>query len=124
MLSEYQLFGSKANNGFGWKMGDVVGAQEVSVPMSEPLAQARSTFMYFAGLLAGIFLLLLVLLNVLLHFFVIRPVTEMSRIPDEVSLGKLGLPEYVVRGSDEIASLSASFNRMRRSLEEALKESG
>lgn len=124
MLAEYQLVGSKANNGFGWKMGDVVGAQEVSVPMSEPLAQARSTFMYFAGLLTGIFLLLLVLLNVLLHFFVIRPVTKMSRIADGVSLGKLGLPEYVVRGSDEIASLSASFNRMRRSLEEALKESG
>ena len=80
--------------------------------------------MYFAGLLAGIFLLLLVLLNVLLHFFVIRPVAEMSRIANEVSLGKLGLPEYVVRGSDEIALLSASFNRMRRSLEEALKESG
>jgi HAMP domain-containing protein len=124
MLAEYQLFGSKANNGFGWKMGDVVGAQEVSVPMSEPLKQARSTFVYFAGLLTGIFLLLLVLLNVLLHFFVIRPVTEMSRIANEVSLGKLGLPEYVVRGSDEIALLSASFNRMRRSLEEALKESG
>ena len=47
MLAEYQLFGLKADNGFGWKMGDVVGAQEVSVPMSEPLAQARSTFMYF-----------------------------------------------------------------------------
>jgi protein-histidine pros-kinase len=48
----------------------------------------------------------------------------MSRIANEVSLGKLGLPEYVVRGSDEIALLSASFNRMRRSFEEALKESG
>jgi protein-histidine pros-kinase len=48
----------------------------------------------------------------------------MSRIADAVSLGKLDLPEYVVKGSDEIASLSASFNRMRRSLEEALKESG
>jgi protein-histidine pros-kinase len=48
----------------------------------------------------------------------------MSRIADAVSLGKLDLPEYVVKGSDEIASLSASFSRMRRSLEEALKESG
>jgi HAMP domain-containing protein len=124
MLVEYQLSGSRANNGFGWKMGEIVGAQGVSVPMSEPLKQARSTFIYFAGLLTGVFLFLLVLLNILLHFFVIRPVTEMSRIANEVSLGKLGLPEYVVRGSDEIALLSAAFNRMRRSLEEALKESG
>lgn len=123
MLAEYQLSGSKANNGFGWKMGEVVGAQEVSVPMSEPLQKARYAFMYFAGLLAGTFLLLLVVLNVLLHVFVIRPVTRMSRIANEISLGR-SLPEYVVKGSDEIAVLSASFNRMRRSLEEALKESG
>jgi protein-histidine pros-kinase len=124
MLAEYQLVGSRANDGFGWKMGDIVGAQEISVPVAAPLERARSTFMYFVALLVGIFLLLIVLLNVLLHFFVIRPVAEMSRIADAVSLGKLDLPEYVVKGSDEIASLSASFSRMRRSLEEALKESG
>lgn len=121
MLTEYQLSGSRANNGFGWKMGEVVGAQGVSVPMSEPLKQARSTFMYFAGLLASVFLVLLVLLNFLLNYFIIRPVTEMSRIANEVSLGKLGVPEFEVRGSGEMASLSAAFNRMRRSVEEALK---
>jgi protein-histidine pros-kinase len=124
MLADYQLSGSKANNGFGWKMGDIVGAQEVSVPMASPLERARSTFLYFVGLLVGTFVLLFGWLNVLLHYLVIRPVAEMSRIADAVSLGKLDLPEYVVKGSDEIASLSASFNRMRRSLEEALKESG
>lgn len=122
MLAEYQLTGANANNGFGWKMGQIVGAQEVSVPMASPLERARSTYIYFIVLLVGIFIALFGLLNILLHFLIIKPVSEMSRIADAVSLGKLGLPEYVVKGSDEIASLSASFNRMRRSLEEALKE--
>ena len=30
-------------NGFGWKLGDVIGAQVVSVPESVAAAQARST---------------------------------------------------------------------------------
>jgi protein-histidine pros-kinase len=38
-----------------------------------------------------------------------------------VSLGKTGVPEYTRRGSDQIAVLVASFNRMRRSLEEAMR---
>jgi HAMP domain-containing protein len=39
-----------------------------------------------------------------------------------VSLGKLNTPELVSSSSrDEIGSLAASFNRMRRSLQESLK---
>jgi protein-histidine pros-kinase len=112
------------NNGFGWKMGEIIGAQVVTVPMAVPLARAQQTFTTFMILLSGVFVLLLVLLNVLLHFVVIRPVTRMSAIASEVSMGKPDVPEYVRKGSDEIASLSQSFNRMRLSLENAMKMLG
>jgi HAMP domain-containing protein len=112
------------NNGFGWKMGEIIGAQVVTVPMSVPLARAQQTFTTFMILLTGVFVLLLVLLNILLHFVVIRPVTRMSAIASEVSMGKPDVPEYVRHGSDEIASLSQSFNRMRLSLENAMKMLG
>jgi protein-histidine pros-kinase len=62
-----------------------------------------------------------VLLNLLLHFVIVRPVVRMSRLATDVSLGKPDVPELTVSGSDEIAALSASFNRMRRSYEGALK---
>jgi protein-histidine pros-kinase len=62
-----------------------------------------------------------VLLNLLLHFVIVRPVVRMSRLAADVSLGKPDVPELTVSGSDEIAALSASFNRMRRSFEGALK---
>lgn len=112
------------NNGFGWKMGEIIGAQIVTVPMSVPLARAQQTFTTFMILLGGVFVLLLVLLNILLHFVVIRPVVRIADIANEVSLGKPDVPEYVRPGKDEISSLSQSFNRMRLSLENAMKMLG
>jgi protein-histidine pros-kinase len=112
------------NNGFGWKMGEIIGAQIVTVPMSLPLARAQQTFTTFMILLSGVFGLLLVLLNILLHFVVIRPVVRIAEIANEVSLGKPDVPEYVRPGQDEISSLSQSFNRMRLSLENAMKMLG
>lgn len=112
------------SNGFGWKLGEIVGAQVVSVPMSLPLERARQTFTTFMILLGGVFLLLLVLLNILLHFVVIRPVVKMAAIATDVSMGKPDVPDYVRSGKDEISSLSQSFNRMRLSLENAMKMLG
>ena len=64
---------------------------------------------------------MIVLLNLLLHYVIIRPVRRISATASEVSLGNMDAPEFAVRGRDEIASLAASFNRMRRSLANAMK---
>jgi HAMP domain-containing protein len=108
-------------NGFGWKMNETVGAEVASVPLSVPLERAYKILMTLMAYLVAIFLVLLLLLNVLLHFVIIGPVSQMSRIANEVSLGKPDVPKCEARGSDEIASLGNSFNRMRRSLESAMK---
>jgi HAMP domain-containing protein len=108
-------------NGFGWKLNEIVGAQLVSVPMSIPLARAEKTFRTFMVAVAAAMAGMLLILNLLLHFVVIRPVCRMSRIAHEVSMGKLDAPECVPRGRDEIASLAESFNRMRRSLVNAMQ---
>ncbi len=113
------LYGSA--NGFGWKMGDTVGAQIVSVPMRVPLERANHTFLVMMAGLAVVFLVMIVLLNLLLHYVIIRPVRRISATASEVSLGNMDAPEFTVRGRDEIASLAESFNRMRRSLANALK---
>lgn len=108
-------------NGFGWKLNEVVGAQIVSVPMAIPLARARSTFITFMSSLAAVFIGVFVIMNVLLQFIVIHPVKRMSQIAHAVSMGNLDVPECTITGNDEIASLANSFNRMRRSLINALK---
>jgi len=108
-------------NGFGWQLNETIGAQVVSVPMSVPLDRAWNTLLVFVGTLAAVFAVIAVLLNLLLSALVIRPVVRISRMASDVSLGKMDVPEVSVERSDEIGALSAAFNRMRRSLETALK---
>lgn len=109
------------SNGFGWKLNEIIGAQIVSVPMSVPLQRAQSTFVVFMALLLGVFFAVAVLINVLLHIVVINPVVKMSEIASQVSTGRMDAPEYEKKGKDEVASLSISFNRMRRSVENAIR---
>jgi protein-histidine pros-kinase len=108
-------------NGFGWKMNETVGAQIISVPMAYPIQKARNTFYTFMGLLAGIFVFIIIVLNVMLRAIVIRPVTSMAQISDQISMGNMEAEEFNETGNDEISVLGSAFNRMRRSLEKAIK---
>jgi protein-histidine pros-kinase len=52
-------------SGYGWKLNEIVGAQIVSVPMSVALEQATRVRNLFIAVLAGVFLLLIGLVNAL-----------------------------------------------------------
>jgi HAMP domain-containing protein len=108
------------DHGFGWKLDEIVAAQIVSVPMVVPLENAAKIRNVVIAMLAAVFLVTIVLLNVFLSVLVINPVEKMSAIAGEVSMGNAAAPEFVHSGSDEIATLAASFNRMRRSLDQAM----
>jgi HAMP domain-containing protein len=111
-------------NGFGWKLNEIVGAQIVSVPMTLPIKRSEDTFKVFMISLTAVFGFIFVALNVMLHYIVIWPVTKLSHIADQVSLGKLDTPGFAVKGKDEIAALASSFERMRTSLMQAMKMLG
>ncbi|PYX89075.1 MAG: signal protein [Acidobacteria bacterium] len=114
-----RIFGK--NNGFDWKLGDTVAAQIVSVPMAVPLKIADQAFRTLMASLAGIALATLVLLDAAIVMIVIRPVTRLSAVADEISNGNLNVPEIQVKGSDEISQLARSFNRMYLSLLKAIR---
>jgi protein-histidine pros-kinase len=113
------LYGSA--NGFGWKFQEVIGAQVVSVPMSVPIRRANETFRTFMLSLAFVFLATFVLLNVMLHMMVIRRVTRLAAIADQVSLGNLDAGEFKSRSKDEIGVLTEALARMKISLVQAMK---
>ncbi len=117
--SMIRIYGSA--NGFGWKLDEVVGAQVVSVPMSVPLANAAQAFRTFMISLAAVFAAVFVVLNLLLSWLIIRPVSRMSAVADQISTGDFDQPEFAETGNDEVAVLARSFNRMRRSLEKAMQ---
>ena len=113
-----KIYGS--NNGFGWKLNEVIGVQLVSMPLYLPIENANRTFYTFMASLSGIFLAVFIILNVMLSFLIVRPITKMSKAADEISTGNMDVAEFSEKGGDEMALLSKSFNRMRRSLEKAI----
>lgn len=76
------------SNGFGWKLNETLGAQVVSVPMAVPLKRADDAFGLVMGSLAGVFVFIGVVLNLMLWKLVIQPVTRLSALADRVSLGR------------------------------------
>jgi HAMP domain-containing protein len=109
------------NNGFGWKHMEIIGAQVVSVPMEVPLQRARTMLNTYMLSMLGIFVFLFIALNIMVHIFVTRRITRMSRLADQVSLGQFNDEEFEVKGSDELSTLARSFARMRSSLASAMK---
>ena len=116
--SMIKLYGE--GNGFGWKHNEIIGAQVVSVPMTLPIHNANEAFKLFMASLAAIFVVTFIVLNVMLSVMIIRPISRMSLSADKISTGDFDVAEFQ-SGKDEIGVLGTSFNRMRRSLQKALK---
>lgn len=114
-----KLYGT--SNGFGWKDGEVIGAQIVSVPASLPEQMAARTFKQLMIMLGGVGAMTLIVLNVVLVLTVIRPVRRFAAAADQISKGQMDVPELPVRGQDEVSVLAAAFNRMHRSLAAAMR---
>ncbi|HXW63754.1 MAG TPA: DUF3365 domain-containing protein [Burkholderiaceae bacterium] len=108
-------------NGFGWNLEEIVGAQVVSVPTAVPLARADRAFKTFMFSLAGVLVTIGIVLNFLLYWMFVRPVTKISKLADRVSLGELDAADLEVRSGDEIQTLAESLARMRKSLAHAMK---
>jgi protein-histidine pros-kinase len=109
------------SGGFGWTLNETIGAQIVSVPMAVPLKMAAQAHQAMLVALGGIFALILILMNLLLWFTVIRPIRMLSQMADAVSTGDMDVPEVKLKSHDEVGVLASSFNRMRISLVKALK---
>jgi len=108
-------------NGYGWKPGEVIGAQIVSVPMTVPLRIADTAFRRLIIFLSVVFVATLVAIDLALYAIVIRPVRGLSAMAERISRGELNLQELPVRGNDEIAGVTRSFNRMYVSMAKAMK---
>ena len=116
------LYGS--NNGFGWKHGEVVGAQVVSVPTAVPMERARTVFRTFVLSLTGIFATVFVAFNLMFHWIVTRRLTRLTQAANDVSLGRECEMAFESNGGDEIARLAQSFGRMRLGLASAMQMLG
>jgi HAMP domain-containing protein len=113
-----------SDNGFGWQPNEIVGAQIVSVPFASAESNAGRVRRDVLTTIAAVFVGILLVVNVSLYMLVIRPVRRIARIADQVSLGDTAAEEFPSGGGSEVAALSAAFNRMRKSLDKALRMLG
>ncbi|AGY59244.1 c-type heme family protein [Gloeobacter kilaueensis] len=109
-----------SENGFNWKLGAVVAAQTISVPVDEVYASAWRSWSFVMGALVAVFVLLLLVVNSLLKRSVIRRIGRMAVTADAVSTGQMEA-SFSEDSTDEIGTLATAFNRMKASLEIALK---
>jgi HAMP domain-containing protein len=109
------------DNGYGWQPNEVVGAHLVSVPFANASAAATRAFGGFLVALTGVFATIFLVLNVLLYVLLVRPVRRIVHIADRLSVGDLTAEEFPQDGAREIGSLVRSFNRMRVSLDKAMR---
>lgn len=107
-------------NGFGWGIGDIVGAQIVSVPTSLPLQIAHQALIRLTVGLSIIFLVILLLIDAGLYFIVIRRLRIISDSANRISRGEMDLDHLSTRGNDEVTEVTRSFNRMHTSLKKAM----
>jgi HAMP domain-containing protein len=110
-----------ANNGFGWQLNEVVGAQVISVPLAATTEGAQHVWrsMMLATIAAFLFILLTV--NGAAYWLFVRPLRRIVTAADAVSQGNQPTEGFPTHGASEITALSLAFNRMRISLAKAMK---
>ncbi|MGB3759223.1 MAG: DUF3365 domain-containing protein [Rivularia sp. (in: cyanobacteria)] len=106
-------------NGFGWKLNEVLGAQIVYVPAESILNNARDSFLLITGIVAMIFTAVVVIINLLLKTTVLERIKKIASVAEQVSVGDMNA-NFGKQNQDEIGDLAEAFNRMKYSLEIAI----
>lgn len=112
------------DNGFGWQPNEVIGAQIVAVPFAEAAEGAQRLFSGITTVIIAVLVVLLAVINVTVYWTVIHPLRQVTRHADEVSLGQATGVAFASERSDEIGALGEAFERMRKSLDKAMKMIG
>ena len=100
------------NSGYGYTIGQVVGANFVAVPLTNINSLILKRSLVAFGLLTLLFSGIFILMDRLVQRFVLKPVINMARsvseglLEEEVSVGR----------EDEIGELAHAVELMRRSL--------
>jgi len=84
-------------------------------------ASAKRAFRGFLISLVTVFAAVFLVLNALLYGLLVRPVRQIVHIAERPSVGDMLAADFPAGGPQEIRSLVRSFNRMRTSLETALR---
>jgi len=107
------------DNGFGWKLNDIVATQIIYIPAEAVFKSSNQSLILVLVVLAIIFAAILIVINLLLKRTVLQRIRKISAVAEQVSVGDMDA-NFGKQGKDEIGVLAEAFNRMKYSLEIAL----
>jgi HAMP domain-containing protein/nitrate reductase cytochrome c-type subunit len=107
-------------NGFGWKLNEIITAQVIYIPAAQVMSSAQRSAYVLIGALMIILSTILFIINFLLRKTIIQRIKKMANVAERVSTGETN-SDFEKQSNDEIGALAAAFNRMKKSLEIALK---
>lgn len=115
-----EMYGTQ--NGFGWKLDQVVAAQMVYVPADQILERGRQSLMAVINILLSLFGVLFLAINLLLWCTVIQPLKILTRVAKQMSScsidGQQSLPDQsqgldtLTGRKDEPGQLARAFQFM------------
>ncbi|NDJ22601.1 DUF3365 domain-containing protein [Nostoc sp. B(2019)] len=124
-----------SENGFGWKLNEIIGTQIIYVPASKVFDDANRASVSFISLFIGIFALVILLINYLLKRNVLQPLKPMAQLAQKISMDEISAEEAeefdrqkltsIVKRNDELGQLGRVFQRMMHEIyarEQKLKQ--
>ena len=108
------------DNGFNWKLNEIVASQMVLIPASKVFAAANKLQWSIISVIILFFLIAIASINAFLRFSIVKPIQKMSHLSTDVSTGNLNA-EFTHQSNDEIGLLAKALNRMKISLQMALE---
>ncbi|MFN9056339.1 MAG: DUF3365 domain-containing protein [Cyanobacteriota bacterium] len=111
-----QLLTYGKNNGLGWKLGETIGAQIVTVPVDAIYTSKRNSLLSLSSLVGLSFLGVGLATLILLQKLILRPIRLMSARADEASIHPEAIEFAEKSRPDEIGSIARSLERMKQSL--------
>lgn len=106
-------------NGFGWKLNQIVATQIIYVPAEDVFRNANQSFVLVMGLVAIIFAAVFIVINQLLKKLVLKRIKRIANVAEQVSVGDMHA-DFGKQSKDEIGDLAEAFTRMKYSLQIAI----
>ena len=111
------------DNGFGWKLNQVIAAQIVYVPASQVLQQGRDKALLVLGLFVAVFGLLMLGLNLLLRRMVLVPLNHLAAATGVIAAGgETARAFQASAGGLELRATGAPRRRARRAGEDVRQD--
>ncbi|MBI1258236.1 MAG: DUF3365 domain-containing protein [Chloroflexi bacterium] len=109
-------------NGYGWKMGEIIAAQTIYLPAQDVFGRAQQALNAVMSILVVIFALTIIVTNVGLRRAVVRPVVQIARLAQLIGSDRLTTDAPEVQTVNQIAKRNDEFGQTAKIIQRMVKE--